>query len=162
MLLVYVSHINIVFGVEMKNKIAVLGLIVIFILIAPGINANISCNKIRRNKCLLKDNSDDEIKIVFVWGGRIINALIKNIGDEFLFNIPWEISLWHPIGGCFEYEKGTIEGLDKGEITKISLEFQSKYIGIIIVYLNVGGIRKSFDAWWIRSYIIIGLLGRKR
>ena len=147
----------------MKNKIVVLVLLEILILVAPSINANIICsNKIEQNKHSSNDFSNEEIKILFVWGGRTVNVLIKNIGDNPLTNIPWEIGFYHWHGGCWERKEGVIEKLDVGEKTIITKEIEHRYIMSVIVSIHIGELsnmlRKSLDAWWIRSLIIFGII----
>lgn len=147
----------------MKNKIVVLVLLVIFILVAPSISANILCSdKIEQNEHFSNDFSNEEIKILFVWGGRTVNVLIKNIGDETLTDIPWEIGFYHWHGGCWERKEGIIEKLDVGEKTIITKEIENRYITSVEVSIHIGELsnmlRKSLDAWWIWSLIIFGIL----
>ncbi len=146
----------------MKNKIIALSLLVIFTLAVPSINANIIClNQIEQNKHFSNDFSNEDIKILFVWGGRKVNVLIKNIGGNPLTNIPWEIGFYHWHGFYYERKEGIIEKLDVGEKTIITKEIQNRYITSVEVSIHIGElsnmVRKSLDAWWIWSLIIFGI-----
>ena len=142
------------------KKSLVIGLLTLFIITAfvPSINANIYfSNQDEQRQYFYKTNSDNDLKIVFVWGGRSVNAFIKNKCDYPLIDTPWEIGLYHWHGGSWGYANGTIEKLEPGEITKITLQVENKLLMVVEVLFIIGNVRENFDAWWIGGFIIFGI-----
>ena len=160
------SHINIIRGVDIinlsltKKKLTIPLLYVIFILLTPSLHADIineeSGEISEEEDQISKISADENLKIIFIWGGFSVNALVKNIGPVTLTNIPWEISIWAFHEGCADVERGTINRLEKDEIAKISLEIKSRYLGSFSILYEVGDLRRAAGCWWIFSFIFIG------
>jgi len=157
MLHVYMSHVIIVKikkGKNMKKSIIAFSLLVLFILITPNINAA-EHNAIQEQpeKQLSNTLNDDEIEILFVWGGRSVNVLVKNIADKDLYNIDWEIEVinWHT-WGLEAYGQGTIDKLSAGQKTIVTLETGFGIMNLI-VYINIGDAEENPKAMLIGPFI---------
>ncbi len=140
----------------MKNRIIVFNLITIFILIAPVINAN-TFDTIQEEpeEKILNTLWDEDIDIVYYWGGRFVNVLVKNTADKDLYGIPWTIGFYHWHGGSpYLYGKGRIGNLPMGETTVISMKVYKWGFMEPKVSIHVGEEWVSPFALWFGPFII--------